>query len=73
MASYTASVESDLRTARLRIEAIERIAFKTERLPNGEWSAIDDNTYDGPGSLYGLGNTEDEAVDDLIDQMMERA
>lgn len=62
-----------IRTTRQRIEAISRIRFRTERLPNGEWRAIDDNTYDGPGSIVGIGDTEDEAVDDLIDQTMERA
>lgn len=40
---------------------------------NLDWIAIDDNTYDGPGSLIGTGATEQEAIDDLLEQMEERA
>ena len=46
--------------------------FVTERLPNGEWSAIDDDSYDGPGSPMGRGKTGHEAVVDLMDQIQER-
>ena len=35
------------------------------------WSAIDDNTYDGPGSPMGWGHTEQEAIADLIEQLTE--
>ena len=37
-----------------------------------DWSAVDDSTYDGPGSSIGYGATEQEAIDDLTDQEMER-
>jgi hypothetical protein len=30
------------------------------------WTAIDDNTYDGPGSALGHGATREEAVADLL-------
>ena len=39
---------------------------------NHDWSAIDDNTYDGPGSPMGWGRTEQEAIDDLLRQLEER-
>jgi hypothetical protein len=34
-----------------------------------DWSAIDDNTYDGPGCPVGYGATEAEAIADLLDQI----
>ena len=34
-----------------------------------DWSAIDDDTYDGEGSLIGFGATEQDAIDDLVRQM----
>jgi hypothetical protein len=34
-----------------------------------DWSAIDDRTYDGPGSPIGYGRTEDEAIADLLSQL----
>lgn len=34
-----------------------------------DWSAVDDNTYDGEGCKIGYGATEQEAIDDLLDQM----
>lgn len=37
-----------------------------------DWTAYDDDTYDGPGSCLGRGATEQEAVDDLIEQMEAR-
>ena len=37
-----------------------------------DWSAIDDDTYDGPGSPMGTGRTEQEAVADLLEQIEER-
>lgn len=43
--------------------------IKTEAHYSDEWSAIDDNSYDGPGSLIGWGRTEQEAIDDLLAQI----
>jgi hypothetical protein len=37
-----------------------------------DWSAVDDNTYDGPGNPIGWGRTEQAAIDDLIEQFQER-
>jgi len=34
-----------------------------------DWSAIDDDTYDGEGCPIGHGATEQEAIDDLLDQI----
>lgn len=34
-----------------------------------DWSAIDDSTYDGEGCPVGYGATEQEAIDDLLEQM----
>lgn len=34
-----------------------------------EWTAIDEDTYDGPESRMGTGNSEAEAVADLLEQM----
>lgn len=36
------------------------------------WIAVDDDTYDGPGSLIGVGNTEAEAIADLKEKLDER-
>jgi hypothetical protein len=36
-----------------------------------DWDAIDDDTYDGPGSAHGHGATEKEAIVDLLCQLCE--
>jgi len=36
---------------------------------NCDWTAIDDDTYDGPGCPVGWGATEQEAIDDLIEKL----
>ena len=36
------------------------------------WVAVDDDEYDGPGSPLGTGKTEQEAIDDLQEQLAER-
>ena len=35
------------------------------------WTAVDDDTYDGPGSPLGQGRTEAEAIQDLQEQLTE--
>jgi hypothetical protein len=40
---------------------------------NCDWSAVDDDTYDGPGCLIGWGATEDEAIADLKEKMEDAA
>jgi len=47
--------------------------IRTTLQPNGEYTAIDDDTYDGEGSLMGWGATEAEAIEDLISQACEKA
>lgn len=37
-----------------------------------DWQAIDDDTYDGPGCSIGLGATEQEAIDDLLEQLTDK-
>jgi hypothetical protein len=34
-----------------------------------EWTAINTDTYDGPESPYGAGDTEEHAVADLLEQL----
>lgn len=36
-----------------------------------DWSAIDSDTYDGDGSPVGRGATEQEAISDLLEQLVE--
>jgi hypothetical protein len=43
----------------------------TELLPNGEYSAIADEIYDGPESQMGFGGTRMEAISDLCEQLVE--
>lgn len=38
-----------------------------------DWEAWDDATFDGPGCPTGRGATEEEAIDDLKQQLEERA
>lgn len=40
---------------------------------NFDWSAVDDDTYDGEGCPIGHGATEQEAIADLLEQIEERA
>jgi hypothetical protein len=40
--------------------------------PNGEHTAIDDDTYDGEGSPMGWGATPEAAIEDLKEQLVER-
>jgi len=34
-----------------------------------DWLAVDDDTYDGEGCPIGTGATEQEAINDLLEQM----
>lgn len=36
---------------------------------HADWEAVDDDTFDGPGSPIGTGETEQEAIDDLLEQL----
>lgn len=50
-----------------------RIVTRYEPAPipirNMDWTAIDDDTYDGVGSPIGYGATKQEAIDDLLEQL----
>jgi hypothetical protein len=45
------------------------MAITTECQPNGQWTAIDIDSYDGPGSPMGWGGTEADAIADLREQL----
>lgn len=34
-----------------------------------DWSAVDDDTYDGEGCAIGWGETEQQAIADLLEQL----
>lgn len=38
-----------------------------------DWSAVDDDTYDGEGCPIGHGATEQEAINDLLEQIEDKA
>jgi hypothetical protein len=48
-----------------------RTSFICPPIPdrNQDWSAIDDDTYDGPGSPIGYGPTEAMAIAELLEQI----
>ena len=50
-----------------------KISFDYPPIPirSFDWSAIDDDTYDGPGCPIGRGETEAAAVADLLEQLEE--
>lgn len=33
------------------------------------WTAVDDDTYDGPESPIGFGHSAEQAIDDLLEKM----
>jgi hypothetical protein len=37
-----------------------------------DWAAYDDDTYDGPGSPLGRGETEAQAIRDLLEQLKDK-
>jgi hypothetical protein len=48
--------------------------IKTEEQLPGCWVAYDEDTYDGPGSPIGSSTrSEQEAIDDLFDQLPDEA
>lgn len=61
-----------------RAATLAKIRVRTEHvyppipIRDYDWSAVDDNTYDGPGNPIGWGRTEQAAINDLIEQFQER-
>jgi len=51
----------------------DRRNIRTTLQPNGEYSAIDDDTYDGEGSAMGWGATPEAAIEDLKEQIADRS
>lgn len=46
--------------------------IRATRIYHGEWIAVDDDTYDGAEdspNQCGVGSTEQEAVDDLMEKL----
>ncbi len=60
-----------------RAAVLAKIKIRTENvyppipIRDYDWSAVDDNTYDGEGCPIGWGRTEQAAIDDLIEQLSE--
>lgn len=51
------------------MKIVTRYDPKPIPIRTADWLAVDDDTYDGPGSPIGCGATEQEAIDDLKDQL----
>ena len=47
-----------------------KLKIRTTLQPNGEYSAIDDDTYDGEDSPVGWGKTEAEAIEELKEALV---
>ena len=52
------------------------LSIQTRRMPNGQWTAIDNDTYDcapdaGRARAMGWGDTEADAISDLLEQLEE--
>jgi hypothetical protein len=48
------------------------VEIRATRIYAGEWIAVDDDTYDGAEdspNQCGVGSTEQEAIDDLMEKM----
>ena len=46
--------------------------IKTENQATRVWVAYDDDTYDGPGSAIGWGETPAAAIADLLERMEDK-
>ncbi len=60
------------RCGRAGNERADKMKIVAEEAYPGQWWAVDDDTYDGPGSLIGRGNTKQEAIADLKEQIAEK-
>jgi hypothetical protein len=74
---YHVCVEHRARKVAERAAILAKIKVRTEHVyppipvREWDWSAVDDNTYDGPGNPIGWGRTEQAAIDDLVEQLIE--
>ena len=48
------------------------MTIKTENQATRVWVAYDDDTYDGPGSTIGWGETPDQAVTDFLERLNDK-
>lgn len=56
-------------SGRTAMKVVTRYDPKPIPIRSFDWSAVDDDTYDGPPCPVGYGRTEAEAVADLLDQL----
>ena len=57
----------------MRIMAVKLLMnIITQEINPVFWLAYDDDSYGGPGSAVGSGYTKQEAIDDLVEQLLER-
>lgn len=74
---YAPCVEHKKQKAAERAAILARIKIRTENVyppipvREWDWSAVDDNTYE-PGCPIGWGRTEQAAIDNLIEQLLEQ-
>ena len=61
-----------LKDARAKMDLKTTFEYPPIPIRNLDWSAIDNSTYDGPGSPIGTGATEAEAILDLLEQIEAR-
>jgi hypothetical protein len=61
-----------IRAAKLGIKVRTHFVYPPIPIRNFDWSAVDDNTYDGAPDSHcpvGYGCTEDAAIESLLDQL----
>jgi hypothetical protein len=46
--------------------------IKTDYQATRVWVAYDDNTYDGPGSTIGWGETKEQAIADFLERLEDK-
>lgn len=67
-----ARMADHLKSCELAKQLKERGVIVRTNFQYMHWVAVDDATYDGPGSPIGTGRTEAEAIEDLREQLEER-
>lgn len=65
------AAERELERRLDRIRKAMSIDIHTDEQLPGCWVATDSNSYGGPGSPIGSGSTEQDAIDDLLDQLQD--
>ena len=70
-ADHRAAVAAERADIRAKINVRTENVYPPIPIRDWDWSAVDDNTYDGPGNPIGWGRTEKAAIDDLVEQIIE--